>query len=108
MRPSLTRLLGSSLAGALLCLGTVAGAQEAKEGQFLRVQTPAQDIQVEISRNSIVGTHVQLVRDDDAIRGRAAGRSVYLRILEDEEELDGLAGSQPAWIGSVRKRDGSL
>jgi hypothetical protein len=108
MRSSLNRLFGSSLAVTLLCLGTAAGAQGLKGEQFLRVQTPDEDLQVEISRTSIVGSNVQLVRDEDAVRGRAAGRSVFLRILEDETELDGLAGSQPAWIASTRKRDGSL
>jgi hypothetical protein len=111
MRPSLTRLLGSSLAVTLLCLGTAASAQDVQEERFLRIQTPAQDLQVRISRNSIVGPNVQLVRDDDAVRGRAAGRSVYLRIVEGEEgeeELDGLAGAQPAWIASVSKKGGSL
>jgi hypothetical protein len=108
MRPSLTRLLGSSLAVALLCLGTAAAAQEAQEEWFLRLQTPDEDVQVELSRDSIVGTNVQLVRDDDAVRGRAAGRSVYLRIVEDEEELDGLVGSQPAWIASTHRRTGTL
>lgn len=106
MRFSVHRLLGSSLAVTLLCLGM--GARAAKNEQFLRIQTPDQDIQVEISPTSIVGSKVQLVRDDDAIRGRAAGRSIFLRIVEDETELDGLAGSQPAWIASSRKKDGSL
>jgi hypothetical protein len=104
MRPSLTRLL----AVTLLCLGTAAGAQDAQEEWFLRVQTPAQDLQVQVSRNSIVGSNVQLVRDDDAVRGRAAGRSVFLRIVEGGEELDGLVGTQQAWIASARKKGGSL
>lgn len=108
MKPSLQRLFGSALAVTLLCLGTAAGAQDMKGERFLRLQTPAQDVQVEVSRGSIVGSGFQLVRDEDTVRGRAVGRSVFLRVQEDETELDGLVGAQPTWIASTRKEDGRL
>ncbi len=112
MRSPFAQRLGCSLGVLLLCLGIAASAQEPEapeqeEGQFLRVQTAKQDISVRISPESAVGPGVQLVRDDDAVRGRAAGQSVYLRIVKGKGELDGLVGSQPAWISTASRKGSS-
>ena len=124
MRSPFAQRLGCSLGVLLLCLGTAAGARgpeappapeqepeeaaERGEGQFLRVQTAKQDVSVRISSESAVGPGVQLVRDEGAVRGRAAGQSVYLRIAKGKGELDGLVGSEPAWISSASKKGSSL
>jgi hypothetical protein len=123
MRSPFAQRLGCSLGVLLLCLGTAAGAQEAEapraeeqepeapeqdEEQFLRVQTAKRDVSVRISPESAVGPSVQLVRDSGAVRGRAAGQSVYLRIEKGMGELDGLVGSQPAWISSASQKGSSL
>jgi hypothetical protein len=128
MRSPFAQRLGCSLGVLLLCLGTAVGAQESEtplapeqepeaqeqepeeqeEGQFLRVQTAKRDVSVRISPESAVGPGVQLVRDSGAVRGRAAGQSVYLRIVKGKGELDGLVGSQPAWISSASKKGSSL
>jgi hypothetical protein len=121
MRSPFAQRLGCSLGVLLLCLGTASGARdpdappaqepdapERDEGQFLRVQTAQRDVSVRISPESAVGPGVQLVRDDAAVRGRAAGQSVYLRIVKGRGELDGLVGSEPAWISSASKKGSSL
>jgi len=129
MRSPFAQRLGCSLGVLLLCLGTASAAREraarleqdeeqAQEreseapepqaGQFLRVQTAKNDVSVRISSESAVGPGVQLVRDGGAVRGRAAGQSVYLRVVKGKGELDGLVGSEPAWISSASKKGPGL
>ncbi len=133
MRSPFAQRLGCSLGVLLLCLGTASAARErvarleqdeeqaqeqAQEqeseapepqaGQFLRVQTAKNDVSVRISSESAVGPGVQLVRDGGAVRGRAAGQSVYLRVVKGKGELDGLVGSEPAWISSASKKGQGL
>lgn len=106
MSPSPSRRLGCSLGLLLLCLGTTALAQEREAGYFLRLQTPTQDVSVQVSPESIVGSDVRLVRDEKVVRGRASGRSVFLRLTQGQ--LDGLMGAQPLRLTSSEQEGGSL
>lgn len=104
MNSSFARHLGCALGITLLCLGTAASARQ-QEAQRLRLQTPARDISVQIAPDFVMGSDVRLVRDETAVRGRASGRSVFVRLGEDE--LEGLVGSQPARL-SWLEQEGTL
>lgn len=70
----------------------------AEAGRLIRLETPAQELAVQVTPTFIIGPDLWLVRDENEVYGRAFGRSVFLSLDAEEENVEGLIGTLPTWF----------
>lgn len=100
MSPTHARLLGCVL-GSLLPV--LAAAAPARDVSSLVLSTPELSRRVSLTQAAAVGPGIHLVRDEGAVRGRAFGHSVALRVRG--ERVEGLVGALPARLSPPGEGD---
>lgn len=102
MKPLPARTVSSLLASGLL----LSGVALAEESGYLHIQTPGASVTARVTDKDITGPDFQLSHSADAMRGRAYGRVVSLRIEDDL--IGGLIGNLPVRVKLEKTEAGTL
>lgn len=101
MKPLPARAVSCLAAGLL-----TSGVALAQESGNLYLRTPGASVTARVTRSDITGPDLQLSHAPDAMRGRAYGRTVNLRIQDDL--IGGLIGTLPVRMTLEKQPDGEL